>query len=57
MVPASPRDQRLPGHPEQPSKRETSRPSKEGQAKACTESPYQLQVLNATPLWLFSQGQ
>lgn len=55
MVPASSRDQRLLGHTKQPSKQETSRPGKEGQAKAWTESSYQLQVLTTSPLWLFSQ--
>lgn len=54
MVPVSPRDQRLPGHPKQPSK-EGTRSGKEGQAKAWTE-PWQLQILSAPPLRLPSQG-
>lgn len=57
MVPASPGNLRSPGHPKQSSKWKASRPGKEGQAKAWTDSPYQLQVLNATPFWLFSWGQ
>ena len=55
MVPVSPRDQRLPGHPKQPSK-EGTRSGKEGQAKAWTESPGQLQILSAPPLGLLSRG-
>lgn len=50
------RDQRLPGHPTQPSKEGTSRSGKEGQAKAWTESPGLLQIRSAPPLGLLSRG-